>query len=244
MGKALGKLQPEVSGDRVAFEADPEKAAELFATPTRQARERGRRSQCTNNLKPIVLAMHNYHATHNNFPAAYSSSRDGKPLLSWRVQILPFLEQKALYDEFHLDEPWDSPHNKTLISRMPAVYACPDASQALVREGKASYLTPRGPATAFPGAKAVKLQEITDGTSNTIAVVDASDESATTWTKPDDWDVTPDFQTRGPFGHHDRGTDFGFADGSVRFLRATIAPKLLKALTTRIGTEKIGTDDY
>ena len=59
------------------------------------------------------------------FPPAYTTSKDGKPLLSWRVLILPYLEQEALYKEFHLDEPWDSPHNRTLIARMPAVYRCP-----------------------------------------------------------------------------------------------------------------------
>jgi prepilin-type processing-associated H-X9-DG protein len=245
MGEALGAVKPEVSGDRVVFAAEPEQAAELIATPFRQVREGARRTQCTNNLKQILLAMHNYHSKHSNFPPAYSSSADGKPLLSWRVHILPFLDQQqALYNEFHLDEPWDSPHNKTLISRMPAVYTCPSGSQALAREGKTSYLVPRGPATAFPGAKGVSLREITDGTSNTIAVVDASDELATTWTKPDDWEVAPDFKTQGLFGHHPRGTDFAFADGSVRFLKATVTAKLLEALTTGSGHEVISADDY
>ena len=74
-----------------------------------------------NNLKQIGLAMHNYHDARGRLPAAYTVDKDGKPLLSWRVLILPYTEEAALYKEFHLDEPWDSEHNKNLIARMPAV---------------------------------------------------------------------------------------------------------------------------
>ena len=91
------------------------------------AREAARRAQCTNNLKQIGLAMHNYVAAHNNaFPAPALPGKDGKPALSWRVALLPYLEQQSLYDRFHLDEPWDSPHNKALIKEMPAVFTCPE----------------------------------------------------------------------------------------------------------------------
>jgi len=244
LGRTLSRFKPEARGDRITLEVDLDKTAQLVAMPIRQAREAARRSQCTNNLKQIALAMHNYHATYNSFPAAYTTSKDGKPLLSWRVAILPFLDQmKALYDEFHLDEPWNSPHNKALISRMPPAYNCPSGSQALAREGKTCYLVPRGPATIFPGAKAVKIQEITDGTSNTMLVVDASDALATFWTKPDDWEAGPDIKSQGIFGHHPRGTNIGFGDGSVRFLKDSISAKLLHALTTRNGNEVISADD-
>jgi prepilin-type processing-associated H-X9-DG protein len=244
LGKPISQMQPRAQGDRISLEADLEKTAELVAVPIRQAREAARRSQCTNNLKQIGLAMHNYHSSHNTFPPAYSKSPDGKPLLSWRVQILPFLEQKALYDEFHQDEPWDSPHNKALISRMPAVYSCPSGIRTPAREGKTTYLTPRGPATIFPGAEPVKLQEITDGTSNTILVVDASDTAAVIWTKPDDWEITGEFKIQSLFGHHTKGTNFGFADGSVHFLLETIMPRIVQALTTRNGGEVISADDF
>ena len=85
------------------------------------AREAARRAQCTNNLKMLGLAMHNYLAAHNNtFPSPALPGKDGKPALSWRVALLPYLDQQSLYDRFHLDEPWDSPHNKALIKEMPA----------------------------------------------------------------------------------------------------------------------------
>jgi hypothetical protein len=83
------------------------------------------RARSANNLKAIALTMLNVAAQTDEprFPAAAIRGKDGKPLLSWRVAILPYLEQKALHDRFHLDEPWNSPHNKTLLSQMPDVYA-------------------------------------------------------------------------------------------------------------------------
>ena len=84
-----------------------------------------RRAQSMNNLKQFALAMHNYHDTNGKFPAASSFDKDGKPLLSWRVHVLPYLEQAELYKQFHLDEPWDSEHNKKLIEKMPNVLASP-----------------------------------------------------------------------------------------------------------------------
>src|SRR5690606_10896708 len=102
---------------------------------------------------------------------AYTADDDGTPLLSWRVHILPFLGEQSLYDQFHLDEPWDSPHNTRLIARMPEVYRCPGADRD--EGGTTTYLVPRGEGTIFPGARGVPPEEITDGTSNTLLVVDA-----------------------------------------------------------------------
>ena len=81
-----------------------------------------------NNLKQIGLAMHNYHDVHRTLPPAYHADASDRPLLSWRVLILPYLEQDALYREFHLNEPWDSDHNKKLIERIPAVYQSPGSA--------------------------------------------------------------------------------------------------------------------
>ncbi len=240
----IGQIKPLAQGDRITVEADLETTTELVAVPIRRVREAARLSLCATNLKKIALAMHIYNEVHGTFPPAYSKGPDGKPLLSWRVLILPHLEQKALYDEFNKDEPWDSEHNKTLISRMPAVYTCPSGSRTLAKAGKTTYLTPRGPATIFRGTEAVKIQDVTDGTSNTIFVVDASDAAAVTWTKPDDWDISAGLKVQSLFGHHPKGTNVGFADGSVRFLKETITTKDLHDLTTRNGGEIIYWDDY
>ncbi len=109
----------------------------LLLPAVQAVREAARRAQCTNNLKQIGLALHNYHSATNGFPAAAITSKDGKPLLSWRVAILPFIEQQNLYNEFHLDEAWDSPHNKALIARMPKTYLCPTAP--VRQEGTTTY---------------------------------------------------------------------------------------------------------
>jgi prepilin-type processing-associated H-X9-DG protein len=230
--EVISRLKPLAQGDRITRGADLKKAAERMAVSIDHASEADRRARCTNNLEQIGLAMDKYRSVHNTFPPAYSESPEGKPHLSWRVHILPFLQQKALYDEFRKNEPWDSPHNKSLICRMPAVYTCPSGSRALAKEGKTTYLTPRGPATIFPGAKAIKMQEVTDGLAHTILVVDASDAAAVTWTRPDDWNIAAEFNAQGLFGHHPKGTNFGFADGNVLFLKETITRKRLHALTT------------
>jgi prepilin-type processing-associated H-X9-DG protein len=241
--EVLSQLKHPAQGDRITRGAEREKPAESVAVSIRQASEADRCAQCANNLEHIGMAMDKYRAIHGTFPPAYNRSPEGKPLLSWRVHLLPFLHQKALYAEFHQEEPWDSPHNKALICRMPAVYACPSGSRALAGEGKTSYLTPRGPASIFPGARGIKMQEVTDGLAHTLLVVDASDGAAVPWTKPDDWDPAGEPGSRGLFGHHPKGTNFAFADGNVLFLKETITLKRLQALTTRNGFEQVNAED-
>jgi len=201
---------------------------------------------CVNNEKQIGLAIHDYIARHGSFPPAFSQDKAGKPLLSWRVLILPYLDREALYKEFHLDEPWHSPHNKALIAKMPATYRCPSQSVDLGQR-KTRYLAPRGKATIFPGTETVKLRDVTDSASNTIMVVDAGDENAVVWTKPDDWDVDPEPSTPGVFSSHTARIDNGsyclFADGSVRFVPETMSPRLLRALLTRNGGEVLTSKD-
>ena len=193
-----------------------------------------------NNLKQLALAMHNYHDVNQSFPPAVRA-KDGKPLLSWRVLVLPYLDQEKLFRQFHLDEPWDSPHNKQLIGRMPAVLRSP-FSKLPADGSRTVYLTPRGADTAFPGQEGVKLRDITDGTSNTILTVEVDDEHAVTWTKPDDWDFDPDQPTRGLRLADDAGYFVGFCDGSVQLLGKNIKPATLKHMFTRAGGEVIPPD--
>ena len=126
-------------------------------------------------------------------------------------------------------------------------YRCPGERNDLAREGKTRYLTPRVKATIFPGAETIKLNDVTDGTSNTIMVVEAGDANAVIWTKPDDWQVDPEPTTAGVFQSHTgsrgKGTGVGYADGSVRFLHETISPRLLRALLTPNGGEIVSPDD-
>src|SRR5262249_12243111 len=103
-------------------------AAALLLPAVQSSRTAARRAQSVNNLKQIALALHNFHSSNGRFPPAGSRDKNGNALLSWRVTILPFVEQQALFNEFHMDEPWDSPHNKTLLDKMPMLYAVPGAS--------------------------------------------------------------------------------------------------------------------
>jgi hypothetical protein len=134
-----------------------------------------------NDLKQIGLAFHDYHDVHKRFPAAAIFDKDGKALLSWRVALLPSLEQAALYKEFKLDEPWDSAHNIKLLPKMPRIFGPPgDGDDA----GKTVYRVFTGPGTVFDGRTGLKITSISDGTTNTILAVEARE--AVPWTKPEE----------------------------------------------------------
>src|SRR5579863_9248252 len=100
----------------------------LLIPATQQAREAARRSQCKNNLKQIGLALHNYHDAFGSFPPAFVADANGKPMHSWRVLILPYLDQLPLYKEYNFSEPWDGPNNSRLLNRMPPAFSCPSHS--------------------------------------------------------------------------------------------------------------------
>ncbi len=229
-------LAPKTNQNQVVLELAGQPLLDQLKQPVDRARGAAKRVQSINNLKQLALAMHNYHDTNGAFPAAVHA-KNGKPLLSWRVLVLPYLEEAPLFEQFHLDEPWDSEHNRKLIPRMPTVLRSP-LSQA-AEPGRTVYLTPRGADSAFPGQTGVKLREITDGTSNTIMLIEADDEHAVPWTKPDDWEYDPREITKGLRLLPDGGYLVGFADGSVQMLSKDIKPATLKLLLTRAGGEVV-----
>ncbi len=186
-----------------------------------------------------------------HFPADIRG-KDGKPLLSWRVAILPFLGQGEIFKEFHQDEPWDSPHNKALVARMPPVFADPDADESEV--GQTFYRGFSGAGAMFDpkAAEGVAVAHITDGTSNTIHLVEARE--SVPWTKPGselgfDDGPTPNFEklkamlpTLG--GHSEGGFHALLCDGSVRFIRSNVSVVVLRALITRASGEVISSDSF
>jgi prepilin-type processing-associated H-X9-DG protein len=208
----------------------------LLLPAVQAARESARRMSSSNNLKQIGLALHNFHDTYKKFPPRVSTDASGKPLLSWRVAILPFVEQAELYQQFKLDEPWDSEHNRKLIPRMPPVYQLPGRGPG---DGKTSYLMPAGKGTFGEQPTARTLADIKDGTSNTIMCVEANNDRAVIWTKPDDLEVNPQRPVDGLTGARPGGFNVLFADGAVRFVAQTIDPQVLRALFSPAGGESV-----
>lgn len=195
------------------------------------SREAARRMWCSDNLKKIGLALLSYHQQHGSFPPAYLVDADGRPQHSWRVLILPFLNEQQLYDEYEFDEPWDGPNNRRLLDKMPYVYACPSDDHG--RNGGAmrtSYVAVVGPATMWPGRSPVAVNEIKDGAAGTALVIEYSDLSIP-WLQPADLEFDQALQRLAPdafepawgheFDHFFCRTFFGrhvaTADGSIHF---------------------------
>jgi hypothetical protein len=205
----------------------------------------------TNQFKQLALAMHNYHSAKKHFPASAAiRDAEGKPLFSWRVALLPWLEQRELYHQFHFDEPWDSPHNRGLIKRMPDVYYDPSQPR-LGREGKTTYQVPLGIETAFLPigqsdyypenanvggvfvGRGITFRDLTDGTSNTIMLVDIAPSEAVIWTKPDDWEVDLADPHRGLRADGIKNFVAARCDGSVHLESMDISTEALRAMLTR-----------
>ncbi len=195
------------------------------------------------NLKQIGLALHNFHDANNALPAAIFDG-NGKPLLSWRVAILPYIEQQELYQEFDLTKSWDDPHNKKLLAKMPKIYVVPGTDAA---KGLTHYRALIGPGTVMEPIKdengklaGRNLTQLPDGTSNCIVIVEAKD--STEWTRPDDLPYDP----KGPlpkFGVAPDGFNALFADAAVRLIRPTVPDEVLRPyLTCNNGTPRTSLD--
>jgi hypothetical protein len=222
----------------VSMKADLPYAAAYMAA-RKKIDEAMARQVSANNMKQLGLALHNYHDTHGNFPPAAVCDKNGKPMLSWRVLILPYIEQDNLYKQFKLDEPWDSEHNKKLIEKMPKVYAIP--GRVTPGEYTTHYRVFVGNGAGFDWIMGGKLLNITDGTSNTFMCVTAAE--AVPWTKPDELEFNPEKDMTKLLGEVVNGRcQVGMFDGSVRTL-SKIPPKAtLNALITRGGGEVIDFD--
>jgi hypothetical protein len=198
-----------------------------------------------NNLKQIALGFHNFHDTYGRMPAAAVTDAKGKALLSWRVALLPFLEEGRLYREFKLDEAWDSNHNKKLLAKIPKVYAPPvagkpakpNATYYQVFTGSDTPFNPRWSTRTGTVTLGPRIANFTDGTSNTILVAEAG--APVPWTKPDDlaYDAKKAVPKLG--GLFPEGFHVAMADGAVRYLGRKVPEKALRALVTPSGGEVI-----
>jgi hypothetical protein len=193
-----------------------------------------------NNIKQLVLALHNYHEIHGSFPPQYVADANGQPLYSWRVLILPFIEEQRLYDEFHLDEAWDSPHNVALADQMPAIFRSP------YRPGRTgsvtNYVGVSSPETAWRGEQALRFADFTDGAANTLLLVEWC-ESDVAWSEPRDLPLPAATKCWLPATVTPPGQDgfvVGYGDGSVHWLVPRNLPvSELRGLLTPAGGEPV-----
>ena len=203
----------------------------ILAPALNSAREAARRMTCCSHLKGLSLAFHNYHDVHGSFPPAYTVDENGKPLHSWRVLILPYIEQKELYDKIRLDEPWDSEYNRQFHDVQISLYRCPSSSRHVLMPLKNSntlradncyYSVVVGDDTLFSGGTPVRYSDITNGTVNTILLVERL--VPVCWMDPNN-EIRFENACQGInktlFGigsEHPSGMNVSFADGSIRFL--------------------------
>ncbi len=239
--KVYDSLQASVDGETMTVSLSvPESAQE---TMKKVQKFTAARFITQNSAKQIALAFHNFHDTYRQAPFTSPDPDNQNTKLSWRVRILPFLEQANLYEQFKLDEPWDSEHNKALLEQMPEIYKVSDDAEP----GHTQFVVPKGKGMAIDGDKKIGIRDITDGTVNTLFVVTVKPEHAVPWTAPDDLDVALDNieDTMKKLGGVRDGFIAAFFDGRVSTLNTeNIKPDTMKALFTVGGGEVINEEDY
>ncbi len=201
----------------------------------------GDRLMSQNNMKQLGLAMHNYESANRTFPAPAIIGKKGKPLLSWRVTVLPYVEQNNLYRQFKLDEAWDGEHNLKLLkdTPMPAVFALPGVTKPGGTE--THYRVFVGNGAAFEPLRGMKLPaDFPDGTSNTILIATAA--TSVPWTKPDELAFDPKGDMKKLLMMDGDGSNLLFADGSAHFLRKSLAGENLLRLITRADGNVVNID--
>ncbi|WP_020472216.1 DUF1559 family PulG-like putative transporter [Zavarzinella formosa] len=221
----------------------------------RRVQSRTDRMVIQGNFSQIIFAVELFHDAHGRFPAN-TFDANGQPLLSWRVQLLPYIEGEELYQKFHFDEPWDSPNNRPLLDEMPHIFGSPNARSATERENRTfirAFSTQGAAMERIPLERGQKrpngrirldlgFNEVLDVRSETIFMIEAGE--SVEWTKPDDltWDIGQPIPSLGG----DRNTNefqAAFVDGKARTLKKSITPGQLKALITIAGGEPVRIED-
>lgn len=195
--------------------------------PVKKVREMSAAMGRDCSLKQLALALHTYESAHGHFPPAAIYDAQGKPLLSWRVLILPFLEQDELYQQFHLTEAWDSPHNRPLLERMPRTFAGCSGDRA---QSTTHFQLIVGPGAAWEPGRMMQLSDFRKGTSDTILIAEAA--TPVPWTKPAELEWDPK-GTLPDCGCTPTAAQFAMADGSVIRIAKPLDPAWLRAAVMR-----------
>ncbi len=204
---------------------------------------RARRVTCLNNLQQIGLALASYHQANGCYPPAYIADSQGRPLISWRVLLLPYLGMQPLYDEWrqHSDEPWDGPNNRKISQQVLELLHCPSDNSPFT---DTSYVAVAGAGTVWPDSEKVANSDITDGQSNTLLLVEVK-SSGINWMEPRDLSldaislgINPN-TGQGISSNHPGFVDVLFADGRTITLSEKISVEQLRALFTIDGGEKL-----
>ena len=191
-----------------------------------------RRPACLNHMRMIALAILNYESAHGHLPPPYSTDDEGRPLHSWRVLILPYMEEVALYEAIDLTKPWDDPVNLALASQMPSYYQCPDFQpNSPADEFTTPYVAVIGDNTAWPRSGGRKMSDIVDGASRTLAVLE-SEKYRLHWmsTADPDIEMITDAVELLSNGTHQGGQTYSCLDGFTGFLAWDITLADLLAL--------------
>ncbi|MDA1052074.1 MAG: DUF1559 domain-containing protein [Planctomycetota bacterium] len=207
----------------------------LLLPAVQAAREGARRMSCSNNLKQVAIAMHNYHDTYKAFPPAYTVDADGNKLHSWRTLLLPFIDNSPRYDQIDLDKPWDAPENQHIADTLVPAYTCPSSPDGMMPY--TNYMVIVGPGAIFDDDKLCSFSDILDGSSNTILVVEVEGQQVP-WMEPtdlslDQMQMAINSRPTEPGSNHLGGFQAALADGSVHFIADSIDPTMLRNLITR-----------
>jgi hypothetical protein len=237
--KALAAMVKSVSimDDKVTIViTDFDPYFEIAARINEQNQAKAAAASSMNKVKNIATALLAYHKDKGKFPPAATLSKEGKPLLSWRVQILPYLGHNFLYKQFRQNEPWDSEHNKKFIRRIPPSFR---ETQDDLNKGTTPFQAPVGIATLFnPGGTGTNSIQIINELSNTIMLVKVPEDKTAIWTKPEDWEIDISLPAKDLLKGFSNAIVFACADGEVKAIPLKEAEEKIKSMLVIDGKPK------